>query len=276
MTYNADLLREIFEDSLAHLELSLLQAKDWINSRLAGEGIEYSYHQLYRFSRSGRDEKYARRTLDKQLLLDLAKIEFWWNKGKGTPYSQSEIEELICNPPVNYNQPQLSLLELEEVALLQERMNRLSLMGKTALLSATPATDLVSKREYSPRDKLTKSINHRGNKRVTEFTEEEFYRLRNWLTQSLNILGRPGQPRTCAAEQGFQGRIGENLNLLLEGDRNISLSREDYIALSFVLLKIKSWNDFQPVFANLEVYSGDWQGVLLDLRRRRNGQPTSL
>jgi hypothetical protein len=277
-SYNAELLRKLFKDSLAHLGLSLLQAKDWINSRLIEEGIEYSYHQLYRFSQSGKNKKpSSRQTLDKEMLLALARIGFWWDNEKNVAIPSSEIEQRISMPAPSSsvsNQRQLSLLELRENLVRREETDKnVALCG--AIASPVAAPDLISQKEYSSCDKLMPTIY--GRKSVSDLTEQDFYRLKNWLTQSLNVLGRPGQPRTCAQEHGFKGRIGENLNLLLEGDRNISLAREDYIALSFILLKIKGWSNLQPIFAtSYSAYIGDWQRILIDLRRDRNGQPASL
>jgi len=272
MKYNADLFRQIFNDSLEHLGLRLSKATDWINSRLDPLGIEYSYNQLYRFSRSGDEKAYSRRSLDTKILRSLVEIEFFWNKEDCRHFSQKEIETLLFTVPPSYQEPQLSLLELAEIEELKDRMSRLSPVGRSLL-----APEFSSVGALSVCDKLAKSSITSEKKGVSQFTEQEFYRLKNWLTESLNILGRPGQPRTAAQENGFEGRIGENLNLLLEGDRNILFSKEDYIASSFVLLKIKGWrHDLQPIIftTSRDIYKGDWQGVILDLRRP-NGQPTT-
>ena len=271
--YNAELLRQIFKDSLAHLGLSLAQATDWINSRLVEERIEYNYHQLYRFSQSGKNNTCSRRTLDRSMLSALARIGFWWDKEKNVPISETEIKQKIFSYPQNPNHHQLSLLELQEVATFKEQMQNLSVEGKVALL--VPPSNLISQTKSPSHDKLMPSIYRK--KRVDELSEPEFYKLKNWLTQSLNMLGRPGQPRTCAQENGFKGKIGENLNLLLEGDRNISLSKEDYVALSFILIGIKGWSSLQPLFKTPHsTYDGEWKRILLDLRRDPNGQPASL
>jgi hypothetical protein len=277
-SYNAELLRKLFKDSLAHLGLSLLQAKDWINSRLIEEGIEYSYHQLYRFSQSGKNKKpSSRQTLDREILFALARIGFWWDNERSVAISSSEIEQRISIPassPSGSNQRQLSLLELRDNLLRREESDEKgTLCGAIASPVATP--DLISQKEYPSCDKLMPTIY--GRKSVSDLTDKDFYRLKNWLTRSLNVRGLPGQPRTCAQENGFRGRIGENLNLLLEGDRNISLTREDYIALSFILFKIEGWSQLQPIFdTSFSSYVGDWQRILIDLRRDRNGQPAPL
>lgn len=270
-TYDADVLRELFKESLDHLGLRLTHAKDWINSRLVD--VEYSYEQLYRFSKIGLAKGYSRKTLDKAMIQNLAQIEFWWNKRFSRPYTEEEIFDLIGvaqkEEPPDYNEePQLSLLELAEVEELKKRVERLSPVGRTALLAPVTAEIATS------RDRLSESLIAIEGKTV-ESEEKLFYRLRNWLRESLNILGRPGQPRTAAQERGYKGRLGENLNLLFEGDRQVSLSREDYIALSYILIQVEGWSNLQPILkAGTSTYEGDWQGVMLDLRRC--GHPASF
>jgi len=270
--YNTELLREIFEDSLSNLGLSLLQAKDWINSRLVEYGIEYSYEQLYRLRSVGAGKKHSRKRVDKTMLQHLAQIEFWWNEKENRPYGVEEIEQAIL-PLADYNQPQLSLLEIQEIEELKKRLERLTPQGRIAVLAGTcPDSNQSSVTMNTLRASL--STAKTGESKMLQ-SDEEFYRLKNWLTESLNLQGRPGQPRTAAQENGYRGRLGENLNLLLEGDRRVSLTKEDYVALSFVLLKIKGWDNFQPLLLpGLNNYRGDWSGMLLDLRR--NGQPASL
>jgi hypothetical protein len=232
------------------------------------EKSQYNYDQLYRFSKIGLGKAHSRRTLDKKMIENLAEIGFWWNEEQNRSYSHEEVQALITPPesaPSYNNQPQLSLLELVEVRELRERVERLSPVGRVALLA--PITD--------KRDKLSKSLPVMEDKTVTVNCElTKFYRLRNWLIESLNILGRPGQPRTAAQEQGYKGRLGENLNLLFEGDRQVALTQDDYVALSYILVRIKGWNDLQPVIETTATYQGDWQGVILELRRC--GHPAPL
>lgn len=267
--YDAEILRELFKSSLEHLGLRLTHAKDWINSRL--EGTQYSYEQLYRFSKIGMGRGYSRKTLDKVMIQNLAQIGFWWSQKLSRPYTQEEVYQLIRleEPPDYSKEPQLSLLELAEVEELRKRFNRLSPVGRTAVLvDAIPAEITMG---Y---DRLTESLSSIQGKTVNS-DEKIFYKLRNWLRESLDILGRPGQPRTAAQEGGYQGRLGENLNLLFEGDRLVSLSQQDYIALSFILIKVEGWNDLQPILrAGSPTYQGDWQGLLLDLGRC--GHPASF
>lgn len=274
-SYNTELLRKIFENSLKNLGLSLIQAKDWINSRLVEQGIEYSYEQLYRFKNIGAGKAYSRKKLNKPMLRNLAQIGFFWNQEQGRPYGVEEIENAITPEP-DYNQPQLSLLELQEIDELRKRLDKLSPQGKIAVLAGHPQEITVSQgivTDYTRHGKLSE-LTREGNN-MPESTED-FYKLRNWLVESLNLQGRPGQPRTVAQENGYKGRLGENLNLLFEGDRQVSLGREDYIALSFILLKIRGWNDSQPlILPDFNHYRGDWSAMLYDLRRK-NGQPASL
>jgi hypothetical protein len=260
---NNDLLRKIFSDSLGHLGLSLLQATDWINSRL--EGKTYKYEQLYRFSRTGLESTSARKKVDQSMVKALAQIEFWWDEKNERPYTEEGIFRVLTGTLEDYNKPQLNLLELEEVNKLVPLVNRLSPVGRSRLLekSSLMSGSIISTAGKPARRQVV----------VHQSQELEFYKLRNWMIRSLERLGRPNQPRTVAQEQGFQGRIGENLNLLIEGDRSVNLTRDDYIAASFILFKIEGWTGTEPIFADTtSSYRGDWQGMLLDLRC---GVPTS-
>jgi hypothetical protein len=255
---NNEILRKIFSDSLDHLGLSLIQATDWINSRLE-EGKAYKYEQLYRFSRTGLQSTSARKKVDQSMVKDLARIEFWWDEKNERPYTEEGIFHVLMGTLEDYNKPQLNLLELEEVNKLVPLVNKLSPVGRSRLLekSSLASGSIISTAGKPARRQVV----------VHQSQELEFYKLRNWMIRSLERLGRPNQPRTAAKEQGFQGRIGENLNLLIEGDRSVNLTRDDYIAASFILFKVRDWTGTEPIFADTtSSYRGDWQGMLLDLR----------
>jgi|GEM_PF-3253693 hypothetical protein len=279
MTLNTELFQEIVQDSLENLCCNISEATDWINSALEEEEIQYSRHQLNRFFHIGTGKSYARRTFDPEMMKALVRIGFWWNKSKNRPYKASELEEALFPPapPVltNYNQPQRNLLELAEIELLKERLSHLSPGGRTALLSSV--AEIGDRLAVSSPSVVLSRTKEQEEVEVGDFNFDEFYRFKNWLEQSLNRLGRPAQPRTAAQENGYQGRIGENLNLVLEGDRGVSLTKDDYVASSFVLIKIKGWEDYsQPIFLDNKdpvIYKGDWTSVLLDLRR--NSQPST-
>jgi hypothetical protein len=169
----------------------------------------------------------------------------------------------ICQMSVRRVQYSLKFL-CEAGFLIQEKR-----AGRTDQYRLTPASKWANPKDLkSIREAVTGRGQSTKSKVRTVPSDIDFWKFRNWLRNSLDLLGRPGQPRTAASEAGYRGKLGENLNLVFESDRNVQLTESDLIAASYILFKIQGWDsNNQPVFDTPQTnYRGDWQQVLADLR----------
>jgi hypothetical protein len=163
---------------------------------------------------------------------------------------------------------------------LRERIRSLSPAGASVIMQDAMAVVHGTNSSSKKKQRTTSTTRLAGNfkakvKRVddTNLGKRDFTRFRNWLNTSLEFLGRTGQPRTAAREAGYQGELGSGLNIVLENNPSVVLKETDYVAASYILLRVSGWGeDDQPIFAQeVANYRGNYRLVLADLRKNGTG-----